>query len=378
MMKKIAFYIESWVCGGAEKQLIDLVNHFDYSKYRITIISIFRKSVYDNYTFQLDDRINPQVELKYLIDNGNPMVYRLFNHAFSHLSRRLLYRMLIKEKYDYEIAYYEGLPTLFVANSANRSSKKYAWLHTDNHRLYQNKRSDELMNVSKLYSKFDKVVGVSECTEQSFKDFFPELNTCTIANGLDIELIKKKAEEECPYPDFEEMTFVSVGRFTQVKGYLRLLQVLDKLHTEGYQFKLVLVGDGDEKNNLVKYVSERGLNTCVLFAGSQANPYKYFKNADYYVCSSYFEGFGLTVAESIVCGLPVLVTDSVRSVLGNEKCGTICENTETGLYDMLKSAMDGKYNYQEFIRGCMIRREELSIHQTVHNVERLLQGDQYE
>lgn len=374
-MKKIAFYIESWVCGGAEKQLIDLVNHMDLSEYDITIISIYKKSVYNNYTFQLNDQIKPGIKLKYLVNNENPFIYRLFNHAYAHMNKKTISRILIKDHYDYEIAYYEGLPTVFVANSYNSDSKKFAWLHTDNHKLYKEATVVDINKTKKIYSSFHCVVGVSERTEQSFKTYFPDIKTCTIRNGLDLDLIDRKYEEECPLPDFEEVTFLSVGRLTQAKGYMRLLEVFKQLYSEGYRFVLVLVGDGIEKSSLISYVQSNKLQDIIYFAGPQTNPYKYMKHADFYICSSYYEGFGLTVAEAIACSLPVLVTDCVSTVLGNENCGLICDNSKNGIYEMLKNVLDKKVDSADFVDGCKKRRKELSINQTIEAIEQLLQGE---
>lgn len=69
--KKVAFYIESMIVGGAEKVLIDLVNNLNPKKYEVTVIALFKKSVYSDYCFQFEDGFLPHVKYKYLIDNTN-------------------------------------------------------------------------------------------------------------------------------------------------------------------------------------------------------------------------------------------------------------------------------------------------------------------
>ena len=66
-MKKVMFMIESMVVGGAEKALIDLVNNLDPKKYDVTIIYIFKHSVYPNYNYKFKQLFNENIKIKYLI-----------------------------------------------------------------------------------------------------------------------------------------------------------------------------------------------------------------------------------------------------------------------------------------------------------------------
>ena len=183
-MKKIAFYVESMIGGGAERQLINLVNHLNYSKYEVWVIAIYKHSVYDLYTFMFDEQLNKRVKYKTLVNNKNWFFYSLFNHAYAHLSKKWIYKLLVKEKFDIEIAFYEGFPSEFVSNSANKTSKKYAWLHTDNHRFYQNADEQQLKKTAEIYKSFDEIIGVSKYVTESFLHYFPGFKTRVIYNGL--------------------------------------------------------------------------------------------------------------------------------------------------------------------------------------------------
>ena len=118
-MKKIAFYIESMIVGGAERVLLNLVNNMDCDKYDVTVISIFKTSVYKNYNKTFEGQLNENIKYRYLVDNTDKLAYTFFNYSFAHFSREKIYSRLVKEKYDVEVAFYEGLPTLFVAASTN-------------------------------------------------------------------------------------------------------------------------------------------------------------------------------------------------------------------------------------------------------------------
>jgi glycosyltransferase involved in cell wall biosynthesis len=72
---------------------------------------------------------------------------------------------------------------------------------------------------------------------------------------------------------------------------------------------LVLVGQGPLQDELTALARELGISDRVVFAGWQENPFAWMANADLFVLSSRFEGFGNVVIEAMACGLPVVSTD---------------------------------------------------------------------
>ena len=69
MKKKLLFIIESFAQGGAERALLDIVNHLDSGKFDITIISLFRYSVFANYKSMIKIDLKPGIRYRYLVDN---------------------------------------------------------------------------------------------------------------------------------------------------------------------------------------------------------------------------------------------------------------------------------------------------------------------
>ncbi len=351
---KIAFFVESMVLGGAEKALIDLVNHMDHSRYEITVIAIFKNSVYDLYAFHGEEHLHSKVRFKWLIDNSSPLKYKLFNHLYAHCNKTWLYSCLVKEKYDVEIAWYEGLPTIFVANSGNRSSRKYAWLHTDNERLYSGVDARLLERTHAIYKRFTDVVGVSNRVCRSFRSFFPDIHTRTVYNFFDADMIEKLSRLPCNLMEEDGPIFLTVGRLTHVKGFSRLIDVLSEIKKKGYTFRLVMLGGGEEREEIEKKISRYGLGDDVRMIGMTDNPFSYMKNSTYLVCSSYYEGFGNVFVEAILCGLPILSVSvgGISELFEQEICGEICENSEQGLYEMICGVIEHPEKRDEYARAC--------------------------
>lgn len=81
-----------------------------------------------------------------------------------------------------------------------------------------------------------------------------------------------------------------------------------RLVTEGFDFELWILGDGEQRTNLNRYIKDNRLGCYVKLWGFKSNPYKYLKVCDYFISSSRSEGFSLVIAEAMILGLPVLST----------------------------------------------------------------------
>ena len=78
--KKVLFLIESFIVGGAEKVLIDIVNNLNPEKYDITVCSVYKHSVYKGYDKTFDKPFKPYIKYKYLINNQHHWLYLVFNY----------------------------------------------------------------------------------------------------------------------------------------------------------------------------------------------------------------------------------------------------------------------------------------------------------
>ena len=364
MKRKILFLIESFIVGGAERVLLNLVNAMDKERFDVTVMSVFKQSVYDGYDCQFTDALDSNVHYKYLVDNSSKWKYRLFNVAFNRLPKRWIHRWMIGTKYDTEVAFYEGLPTLFLAHSSNKKSKKIAWLHYGNG--FDGLSNGQKVYYQKLYSSFDEIIGVSKGICENFKN---RVGGCCVLsvlyNIIDDSQIRNKAivctiDREPQIP-----VFVAVGRLTAVKGYDRLLRICKSLHEQQYSFKLWIVGDGLQQE-IPDYVKCNDMQGYVTLWGNQDNPYPFMKCADWYICSSYAEGFSTTITEALIVETPVISTDcsGTEELLGNSEYGIRCENSEVGLYKAMKQVLDNpdlrtSYAEKAGLKGGSFHKEDL-------------------
>lgn len=120
-----------------------------------------------------------------------------------------------------------------------------------------------------------------------------------------------------------------VGRLIKSKGVSILLKAMAIITQTYPEQKLIIVGDGVERETLESLVKLLHISNNVMFAG--AKPHNqlpdFYKQASIFVSPTLSEGFGLTLAEALACGCAVVVSDlpAVQDIIENQKTGLVFE-----------------------------------------------------
>lgn len=347
-MKKVLFLIGSLQGGGAEKVLVDTVNSLDADKYQITVQTLFDDGVYKR-------KLSNKVRYKTIVTCRQGLLRKIVAKLlFFGMGAKFVYKAFVCDNYDYEIAFLEGLPTKILAKSTHKKAKKIAWVHTD---LIENPNSWKAYGSEKkearAYDSFDKVFCVSKGVEQAFLHKYPMVRArvATLYNIIDDAAIIEASKDSVEMPTVIRPCFISVGRLVEQKGYDRLLRIHKRLIDEGYMHSLLIVGEGHLRAEFEKYIADNNLQDSVWLLGFQSNPYKFIKNADAFVCSSYAEGFSTVITESVLCGTPVIATDvsGNREPIEVPRCSMVVENSEAALYEGLREVVINPVRLKEFV-----------------------------
>ncbi len=133
---------------------------------------------------------------------------------------------------------------------------------------------------------------------------------CIFNPALDDDIHSKASEPlELPWDTTGIKVITSIGRLARVKGFDILIEAFYKIHKEIPNTKLIIVGEGSEKDSLVSLISKYNLNDHVWLPGFDPNPYKYLKRSDLFALSSYYEGLGNVLIEAIACNIPCISTN---------------------------------------------------------------------
>lgn len=112
-----------------------------------------------------------------------------------------------------------------------------------------------------------------------------------------------------------ELVFGTVGRMSQEKNIIYLVDILNKLIND-IPCKLVLVGDGDERKKIEQRIDELGLRNCAILTGQSSNVKELLNMFDVFVIPSINEGFSIAGLEAGTNGLPIIMSDAVPDDLG--------------------------------------------------------------
>lgn len=263
-----------------------------------------------------------------------PLVFRLLSYALAafrltRLKRRLRPDITISNLWRSDL----------ISQLSFGSDKRISLCHIN----VVNNPSNHLMVklrvfVAFVYRRFVKVVAVSEPLAKELSDFYglapPKIYF--IDNFVFPTSTRKILKDDSKW-------FVWVGRMVpekNVKGLLYAWAGFALLHTD---VKLVLIGDGPLRKDLIRLAGDIGLKISsnlteplgnVIFMGQLMNPQDYIAPARALLLSSMSEGVGLVLLEAMSLGVPVLAADcnpgGVRAtILGSGQCDPSCEHGVT-------------------------------------------------
>jgi glycosyltransferase involved in cell wall biosynthesis len=163
-----------------------------------------------------------------------------------------------------------------------------------------------------------------------------------------------------------------VGRLSREKAYERLLVIHRRLLDQGIRHKLMIVGDGPDKEYLDRLIRAMDLQNSVIMTGYQSNPYPYMKKSRFLVISSYTEGLPVISMEALSLGVPVVSTiPSIGAVFGEETCGFVSENDNASLEAAIRRMLCDETFYAQAKAGAEKRSAFFDGKRMVQQIEEL-------
>ena len=161
--------------------------------------------------------------------------------------------------------------------------------------------------------------------------------------------------------------FITIGRFSEEKGHARLMDAFAKVlkdYPDTYLF--VVGGSGPLFGKMKKKALEMGLSENIFVIRYLSNPYPLVKLCDYFALSSYYEGFGLVLAEADILDIPCFSTRVTGPTQFMEKYGgLLVEDSTEGIEKGLRMCLEGEVpkklsiNYEEYNKEAIAQFESL-------------------
>jgi glycosyltransferase involved in cell wall biosynthesis len=154
---------------------------------------------------------------------------------------------------------------------------------------------EQRISLIVIQKYFDVVLVGNEDLRQLMSDRFPDKEILVAHAGIDTSKIDSS-------PDVKKVDNLAlfVGRLTHQKGVFDLLDVAEYMQSKHSDFRLVVVGDGPDKNRFTEAAKSRSISSieAVGFV-SEEEKYKLMKEAKFFIFPSYEEGWGIALAEAL-------------------------------------------------------------------------------
>ena len=345
-MKSLLFLMPSLPGAGAEKVLIEILRHIDYTQYNVSLFLEYREGVY------LQD-VPDKVSIIALHGPNNLWFQRLHRRLVERgwyapfhelVYRRMFLSLLRGKRYDTIISFMEGSAVKFHSYIFDKGKRNISWVHID----FQQKHWSldffrDAEDERQCYEKMDKIIFVSNDAKTGFDSLF-HLSAEKYAvhyNIIDADRIRRLSQM-CTAEQKNRFTICMLGRLNTQKRHDRAISVAKTLKELGYDFELWIIGDGELREKIENQIIEAGLQDVVKLKGFINPPYSMLAQADIFLNTSEAEGFSLVVAEAFCLGIPVVSTNvsGPRELLGDSEYGILTSQEEKDIASAVRTMMD--------------------------------------
>jgi len=303
---KLYFLVNSLAGGGAEKVAIRLSEHSPISAFILLERDVKYKT--DKPIFFLSNHST----------KTSPIIKTLSIPIYAYKLSKFL------ETTSPVVSFLERANFVNIISKLFKKHKAIISVRMDQQTGHVGLRKLNKLLVRILYPKADLIIAVSYGVKQSLINLgIEEEKIKVIYNPYPIDEIRELAKE--PLGSYEEIfkhpVLITAGRLTKQKGQWYLLRVFKALKEKHKDLKLVILGEGELKDYLVKLSEELGLKTYVwdrdalsesfdvYFLGFQKNPFKFIARSKLFVFPSLWEGFPNALVESMACSVCVVSSD---------------------------------------------------------------------
>jgi len=369
---KLLYTLSSLHGGGAERIGINLLKNFDRKKFDC---GLFLHKKEGQYLRQLPDA----VQLQYLLTEAhNTLIRKLLSVIV--LPWLLLRMIAIGQKYDVLVAGLESTYITYATILSGLLNKKpvIVIVHNDISNNTALKQTFHFQIIKWLYPYCTQCICVSKGVMDGVVNEIPQLagKATVLYNPLAIGDIFKMGQEPID-ADIKKPYIVTSGRLEKIKRFDLLIRAHYKVLNKGIAHQLVIVGEGNCKNELLQLIEELGVASSVLLTGFDNNPYRWVSKAHCFVLCSENEGFGNVIVEALAVNTPVISTDcpsGPREILDNGKYGILVSNKNL---DELADAIVTMFNNPEqynYYKSVSFRRSEIfSIEKVIVEWEELIE-----
>lgn len=361
-MKKILHVIRNIGDGGTEMFMMNSILNMNHSKFKNIILT------YDKVT-------NWKKEIK----KNNIKIIQIQDPSKTGILGNIKYiKKTIKEENIDVVHSYTHYNSGYVMLAAFLCGIKTRITHS--HRTESNgctKISYRIYSsISKLLINIFSNVRLA-CGKEAGESLFYKFKKFTILNNgivLDKYIfsndIRNKIRKELKISN-KDIVIGTIGRLDYNKNQKFLINVFNEYNKKNKNSKLLIVGDGVEKENLEEQTKKLGLINKVIFTGSRKDANELYNVMDLFMLTSYKEGLPFVLIEAQANGLSCIVSDSV-SKSSNISNSIIFKSLDDTINEWVKTIDNINFKRKDNID--YIIKNEYSIKNTVEKLEKIYEN----
>ena len=338
-VKKIIIFYPSYENGGATKILQNLVTFFTFKKINIILISCnanYNKFRYNKNYFKI---LKPKVF-------SFPSFFQRINLSLSALK---VFTQQINKIDDDKTVIFSMQSHLLPVLLSKIFNKKIIIRNSEDPfgaTKYADEKFFSLIVFLTKFISFNLASGIITNSSISKKSigFF-------LFNKKKVQLIfnpylNKKSQIKTTKRDKD--VILAIGRFTKQKNFIFLIKVFNLFQKKYKNYKLIIIGSGKDKYQLLNVISKLNLNKKITLLKWQKDLKFYFKNSKFFILPSLYEGLPNILIDAVYNGIPCISSNcsGSRDILMNGKIGSIYKKNEEKY--LLNSMIKMHKNYNKY------------------------------
>ena len=345
---KIAICVPTTSLGGAETMAAQLAKALNKDLFDVSFIT--------------NHSLSKTRVLDIVTNDSNIKIYSLNEDAGMSLrARKKMMRILKQIKPDVIHTHLHSYP--YVMTYAIKHHIPI--IHTmHNMPIFESKKLGRIILKFLFKHKFAIPVGISNIISEQIKELY-HVPSYTIYNPVDVSKFDIKKDKQ------KQFTFITIGRMSEQKNQQLLLKSFRILVNNYKNVKLIFVGDGVLKDDLLKLTNDLKLNDYIEYVGNVDDVENYLKIADAFVLSSIYEGLPMTILEAMAASLPIISTNvgGVKDIVTNN--GILVKVDEKDLAKAMLSLIENEKLCNEFKNNSYENAKNYDLSKIVKEYEEL-------
>lgn len=284
--------------GGVEMVVMNYYRHIDRSRFQFDFYALEGSEIP-----QLD-------EIKQL--GGRVFVVPQYIHLWDY--EKTLIKYFKENKYDIVHSHMNAL-SVFSLRAAKIAGVKNRIAHSHSTAAQGEIKKNIVKNMLRPFSKIYPTKLIA-CSDLSGKWLYGKNTSFEILNNA-IELDRFVYNEETRNIVRKELRVENkfivghIGRFCYQKNHELLINIFSEVYKKRKDAVLLLIGDGETKNQFKEQVHRLGLNDCVIILGNRNDTNRIYQAMDVFVLPSRYEGLPVVGIEAQASGIPLVMSDKV-------------------------------------------------------------------